>query len=260
MKRNYPVKSDPWKGIATRPIGPGTFRLVSDERSLARRAATLIEMELKAKPDLLLCVSSGRTPTGTYDALVAVARRTPRRFAQLRLIKIDEWAGLPADHPASCELYLQEHLVRPLGIPKSRYASLQGDTPDPAAECRRVERWLDRNGPIDLCILGLGENGHVALNEPSDAMEPEVHVLPLSSRSRQHPMIRTMRPKPTHGITLGMAAILQSRRILLLVSGTHKRAMLNRLRERRISTRFPASLLWLHPHVTVICDRAATGQ
>lgn len=254
------MKSDSHERTPLESVGPGTFCIVNDERSLGRRAAALIEAELKRKPDLLLCVSSGRTPTGTYDAMVAAARQMPRRFAQLRLIKIDEWAGLPADHPASCELYLQEHLVRPLGIPRSRYASLQGDTPDPAAECRRVERWLDRNGPIDLCILGLGENGHVALNEPSDAMEPGVHVVPLSSRSRQHPMIRTMRPKPTHGLTLGMAAVLQSRRILLLVSGTHKRAMLNRLRERRISTRFPASLLWLHPDVTVICDRAATGQ
>ena len=122
-----------------------------------------------------------------------------------------------------------------------------------------MARWLQANGPIDLCILGLGTNGHVAMNEPALAIVAHTHTARLAASSRRHALLRHLPKKPTDGMTLGMGEILWSRKILLLVSGRGKRAALEKLAEPNVTTRFPASLLWLHPDATVLCDRAAAG-
>lgn len=237
-----------------------TVQVAADAEQMSRQAADLILRQVTHKPDLLLCASSGQTPTRTYDLLAAAHAQQPDLFRQLRVIKIDEWAGLAPDHPASCEHYLQEKLIAPLGIDPSRYVAFQGDAPDPQAECDRVSTWLDAHGPIDLCILGLGANGHLALNEPAESLPPRAYVVPLSKRSLQHSMLATTEHKPTHGLTLGLAQILHSRQILLLVNGSHKKRVLQQLLQPHLSTHFPASLLWLHPNLTLLCDRASAPE
>ena len=118
---------------------------------------------------------------------------------------------------------------------------------------------LDKEGPIDICVLGLGANGHLALNEPAEQLQPFVHVARLTAESCQHPMLAESAARPSYGLTIGMADILQSRKVLLLVSGVHKREQFQRLLSRQVSTQFPASFLWLHPDVTCLCDRDAKG-
>src|SRR5205823_1153862 len=102
-------------------------------------------------------------------------------------------------------------------------------------ECGRIARWLAANGPIDICILGLGRNGHIAMNEPAQAMTPHAHVAKLTCVSQKHSLLRRLKKKPRCGLTLGMADILRSRKILLLVSGRHKRAALKKLLSPRIT-------------------------
>ena len=239
---------------------PRTLQVMADYEQMSRHAAELILAELKKTPDILLCASAGRTPTRTYELLVAAQSRRSRIFQRLRVLEIDEWAGLGVDHPASCEKYLKEKLLGLMKIGGRRCAGFRSDAPDADAECERISAWLAKHGPIDLCVLGLGENGHVALNEPGASLSPDAHVVRLSRRSLEHPMLAGMKRKPTRGLTLGMSQILQSRRILLLVSGEHKRAVLKRLLKPQVSTWFPASLLWLHGDVTIICDRDAAGR
>jgi len=238
---------------------PG-LRIAATYERMSLLAADFITAELSRRPDLLLCASAGDTPTLAYDLLGVGSQHLPPLFERLRVCKIDEWAGLAADHPAGCETYLRDRLLRPLGIGPDRRVGFRGDAPDPQRECARIARWLAAHGPIDVCVLGLGTNGHVALNEPADTLTPHAHVVALARSSRQHPMIRSLRPKPTHGMTLGLAEILASRRILLLVSGRHKSPALARLLRPGLSTRFPASFLWLHPDVTILCDREAAAD
>jgi galactosamine-6-phosphate isomerase len=114
---------------------------------------------------------------------------------------------------------------------------------------------LAAKGPIDICILGLGLNGHVAMNEPAAASNPSTHVAKLAPSSRKHGMLRGLARKPAYGLTLGLGDILQSRKILLLVSGNNKRAALKRLMCPEVTSRFPASFLWLHSDATVLCDQ-----
>jgi len=120
-----------------------------------------------------------------------------------------------------------------------------------------VRARLEREGPIDVCVLGLGTNGHIAMNEPAASLKPTVHVAKLTAETLGHSMLASSKKIPSFGLTLGMTEILASREILLLVSGASKREPLQLFMRREITTLFPASFLWLHPNWTLLCDRAA---
>ena len=156
----------------------------------------------------------------------------------------------------SCETYLQRHLIGPLRIPSDRYFAFQNQA-NPEMECARISQILAMTGPIDLSILGLGLNGHLGFNEPADALQPRSHRAELAPSSLQHSMIQKAKIPIKYGLTLGMADLLHSKKILLLVNGSHKATALQQLLSGRISTHFPASFLWLHPQVICFCDRAA---
>lgn len=234
--------------------------ITDNYESLSARAADFIAEDLRRCPDLLLCAASGSTPTGTYDRLATKLREAPDLCARLRLIKLDEWGGLAMDDAATCEVYIQRHVVKPLRVASKRYISFDSLPEDPEVECARIQRELEKAGPIGLCILGLGINGHLALNEPARQLQPSAHVAQLTEESLQHSMLEETKESCKYGLSLGMADILQSRKILLLVSGEHKSAQVARLRERKVSTQSPASFLWLHPDVTCLCDRDAAAS
>ena len=233
------------------------FTVLPDREALDREAAALIWEAAGAKPDLLICLASGDTPTGTYGLLAAA----PERLASARFIQLDEWAGVGADDPASCAAYLEHTIRSPLAVPPERWIGFRGDAPDAAAECRRVEAALAAAGPIDLCILGLGRNGHLGLNEPAESFDPSCHVATLAEQSRGHSMLAGTTASVRQGLTLGLGDILRARRILLLVSGAAKRAPMLRLAEQSVTPQLPASFLWLHGDAVCLCDEdAAAGM
>ncbi len=155
------------------------------------------------------------------------------------------------DHPGTCEIYLQEQLLHPLNIPTDRYFSFQSNAVDPQQECARVQQLLQQEGPIDLCILGLGVNGHLAFNEPGAFLHPHCHIAQLTEDSLGHSMAKDMQGVELYGLTLGMSDILAAREILLLISGPSKVEITQRLLEAKISTQLPASFLCLHSNVKV---------
>jgi galactosamine-6-phosphate isomerase len=233
------------------------FEVAEDTEELGVRAAEFLAAEFRRRPELLLCAATGDTPTRCYGRLAEMAAREAGLASRLRVIKLDEWGGLAMDDSATCEAYLKRHLIGPLKVARERYIGFQSDAVDPEAECRRVRGQLLETGPIDVCVLGIGANGHLALNEPGEFLEPFAHVAKLSGASIVHPMLRNARGPVHYGLTLGMAEIMASRRVLFLVSGAHKREPMRRFLERRIAADFPASFLWMHPAVTCLCDRAA---
>jgi galactosamine-6-phosphate isomerase len=233
------------------------FESLPDAERLSARAADEIVREVRAKPDLGLVAATGASPVGTYAALSEIARREPGLFARLRVTKLDEWGSLAMDDPASCEATLRRQVLDPLGVAADRYLGFASDALDPGAECARVQTALAAFGAQDIALLGLGLNGHVGFNEPAESLRPHAHVARLSETSLGHPMLTEARRRPTHGLTLGMADLLACRRVLLLVSGAHKREALARLRRAEITPAFPASFLWLHPRVTCLCDAVA---
>ena len=130
---------------------------------------------------------------------------------------------------------------------------------NPTEEVARIQKVLEKEQPIDLCILGLGANGHIAFNEPATALRSHCHIAQLSPQSMQHSMAVEMKEKPTYGLTLGMADIMRSKTIVLLITGAHKRAITKAFLSKKITTQLPASLLWLHPNAFCFVDRSAYG-
>jgi galactosamine-6-phosphate isomerase len=231
-----------------------------DSSSAGRAAAQVIIQAIQKKPNLILCVATGSSPIPAYHELAAHATDTPDLFRGLRILKLDEWMGLDPDDPASCEVYIRSRLLRPLNIDERRYVGFELGGGSSESDCRRISDWLERNGPIDLSVLGLGDNGHLGLNEPGATLAPFCHEAQLAETSRAHSMLAVARRQPRSGVTLGMGDLLRSRHILLIVTGAHKRTPLRRLLQREVSTQFPASLLWLHARVTCVCDEAAAGS
>ena len=228
-----------------------------DFEAMSRAAAEFLAAETQRKPDALFCLATGASPARTYELLSREGRADRALFAQARFLKLDEWGGLAADDPGSCERYLRERLIGPLGIPRGRFFGWRNCPPDPTSECRRVARWLAAHGPVDISVLGMGTNGHLGFNEPAPYLTAGPHVARLSAASLGHSMLGGSRRGLCTGLTLGMADLLRSRQIVLLVSGRRKARQMRRLFTRRITPRFPVSLLWLHPDVHVFCDRDA---
>lgn len=235
------------------------LQIFPDPETASRAAATYLIETLRKRPDALLCAATGNSPTRTYEIFIREApRQCPASIPdQVRLLKLDEWGGLDMDDPGTCESYLQKHLVQPLKL--RNYVGFNSLPPDPDSECRRIDLWLEQNGPIDLCILGLGINGHLALNEPAQQLQPGSHIAKLAPSTLQHSMLRTARKPPKYGLTLGIDQILAARKILLLVFGAEKAEPLRRLLEEPITSEFPASCLRRHPNAFCLGDPAATG-
>lgn len=219
----------------------------STVEELNELASDLLVYEIKQNPQSLFCPATGNSPTGIYKKLAE--KQFGIVVAHLVFIKLDEWYGLGADDAGSCEEYLNKHLLQPLKISPECVISFDGKTSDPDKEFERVRKYLDDNGPIDLCVLGLGANGHIAFNEPADTLQPQPHLAVLSEASLAHKMVSNSGVQLKYGMTLGMADILQSKKIILPVFGKSKRAVMEKLMEGKISTDLPASFLWLHPDV-----------
>jgi galactosamine-6-phosphate isomerase len=256
--KSSPGDHRPESGQMSSPQGC-VLRLAPDFEALSQAAAGFLAEEVRRRPDTLLCLATGASPARTYDLLVEQGRRRPGLFDCARWLKLDEWGGLALDDPATCEAYLRTRILEPLHVAADRWFGWHSQPSDPVAECRRVADWLAANGPIDVCVLGVGTNGHLGLNEPAEALQPGPHVASLSGTSATHSMLKLARSRPQFGLTLGMADLLQARKIVLLVSGGHKAEPLRQFHTREISTQFPASFLWLHPAVTVFCDAAAAA-
>lgn len=234
-------------------IRPNVF---PDHEAMSRRAADWLCERLQRRRESLISLAAGSTPKLLYELLAKRGEQEPALVVRCRFIKLDEWGGLTMDDPATCEYQLRNLLIAPLKI-ADRYTAFDSRPQDPQAECRRIADWLEANGPIDVAVLGLGINGHIGFNEPADALQPHAHVAKLSDESLQHVMLKESNDRPRYGITLGMADLLQAREILFLASGPTKHEPMQRLLSGELTTKFPASLLHLHPRVTLLCDEAA---
>jgi len=230
-----------------------------DYQEMSREAAARVIAAAASKRDALLCAAAGNSPAGLYRELAAEAERKTDLFRSLRVIKLDEWLGVPASDAASCEHFLRSRLLDPLAIAPERYIAFDSETADPLQECARVQGELERRGPIDLCVLGLGKNGHVGLNEPGPSLQPRCHVAKLSEETLGHAMMSAREPKPARGLTLGIGDILRAGKILLLVTGEGKGRVTARFLDGAVTTDLPASFLWLHHDLEVFLDDGSSG-
>jgi glucosamine-6-phosphate deaminase len=217
---------------------------------------------MREKPRSVLALPTGNTPLGLYSELIARARDGQVNFGAATLFNLDEYCGLAQSDPHSYTAFLQQRLIAPLGLTAGQVRLLQGDAADMEAECRDYDAALARCNGIDLCVLGLGVNGHIAFNEPGSPWTLRTHVVQLSpaTRAAHASQAQTSWNIPALGVTMGIRTLLESRHVLLLIAGQNKAAARDALYAGAADVLWPVTSLLAHPDLTVIELCAAEGH
>ncbi|AYB45867.1 glucosamine-6-phosphate deaminase [Paenibacillus lautus] len=233
-----------------------TFR---DEEQFVQTGANLISSLLHTNPRATLGLATGSTPVGLYAKLIEMNRQGLVSFAQTTTYNLDEYVGLPENHPESYRTFMNEKFFNHVDIQMDRTHVPNGNAADPEAECLNYDKMLEEFGPVDLQLLGLGHNGHIGFNEPGESLSGGTHVVELQEKTRNANarFFPTLDDVPTHAITMGVATIMKARQILLLVRGEDKAEIVHRALTGPITTECPASLLQCHPNVVVLLDQGA---
>lgn len=225
----------------------------------AEHAADLVLAALASAPGAALGLATGSSPQRLYEAL-ARRRAAGADFSSVSGFALDEYLGLPANHPESYRCVIDRDVTVPLGL-NPDLVHVPPATDDPEALAAFDARIGDGGG-IAVQILGIGSNGHIGFNEPGTAFSTRTHVTALSASTRRANARFFASPAevPTHSVTQGIGTILESRRILLLANGAEKAAAVAAAIESQVSVDCPASALQLHENVTFVLDSAAAGQ
>ncbi|MCA1718990.1 MAG: glucosamine-6-phosphate deaminase, partial [Actinobacteria bacterium] len=200
------------------------------------------------------------TPLGMYRRLVGLHRSGELSFAKATFFNLDEYLGLPPDHEASYHVYMKENFYGLIDADPARIFVPNGAAPDPEAECERYEAAMRESGGIDVCVLGIGRNGHIGFNEPGAPFDSRTRVVQLSESTRKVNAGDFEADRaPERAITVGMATIFESREFLLLASGTNKAGAIAAAVEGEVSESVPASMLKPHPNARLFLDEDAAS-
>lgn len=230
---------------------------VDEEGRWAEAVAERFCARLRQRPRLRVCLPTGSTPRGLYAAIAERVAGGQASLAEAEVLLLDEFGGLAPGDPARCATMLARDLLDRLDTPPAAVHRLDPDADDLDAECARYHRVV-ADGGLDLCLLGIGANGHVGLNEPgSPANAPTRQVALAAATIGAASRYGDGHAAPTWGLTLGMAEILEAREVWLLVSGAHKAAVLAEALEGPVTAALPASLLRSHGRLRVLADEPA---
>jgi glucosamine-6-phosphate deaminase len=232
-----------------------------DERVLARALATQIAASLAAKPDLVLGLPTGRTPVRLYHELGAMHGRGQVDFSRAATFNLDEFLGIPPQHPGSYRAFMEQHLFSRVNLSPERINVLNGAAGDPAAECARYDAAIEAAGGIDLQLLGIGTNGHIGFNEPARELVGGTHRVELKASTRRSNAALFGGDEnmvPREALSMGMA-ILKARRIVMIATGKSKARCIEKVVNGPITTKLPASFLQLHRDVEILLDEHAAG-
>ncbi len=238
------------------------LRVFDSEQDAAAACAAHIAEAVRAQPSLVLGLPTGRTPLNVYRELVALASRGALDVSRARTFNLDEFFGIPPEDGGSFRAYMERHFFQHVNLPREHIHFLDGSAPDAEAECARYDAELAAAGGLDFVLLGIGANGHIAFNEPADSLLAPCHRVKLGRETRlANAALFGDDPTrvPLEALTLGMAAILQARRGVLLAFGEGKAEAVSAMVRGPVTPRCPASFLQLHRDMEVWVD-AATGQ
>ena len=217
--------------------------------ALSEHAAQLLLQSIPA----VLGLPTGRTPIGMYERVVAECSRQYHCFRDVVTFNLDEYAGISCEHPGSYCAYMRQHLFDHVDLDRKNAHIPDGTAPDLDAECTRYENEIAAAGGLGVTFLGLGQNGHIGFNEPGTPFTSRTRVVELTQSTRvANAALFEDGHVPTYAITIGIATILDSKRIVLLASGESKRAAIERLKSGEVNADFPASALHGHADVTVL--------
>jgi glucosamine-6-phosphate deaminase len=236
--------------------------IVPDAAAGGELIAEAMAQLLRRTPDALLGVATGSTPLPVYEALAAKVRSGAVDASRARIAQLDEYVGLPAEHPESYRSVLRRQVLGPLGIPATAFMGPDGTAKDIPVACAAYDEALAAAGGVDLQLLGIGTDGHIGFNEPCSSLASRTRIKTLTEQTRvdNARFFSGLDEVPHHVITQGIGTILQARHLVLLATGAAKAEAVAQAVEGPLAAVVPASALQLHPHATVVVDEAAASE
>lgn len=230
------------------------FITVDTYKELGRKAANIIAAQVISKPNCVLGLATGSTPIGTYDRLVEMYNDGDLDFSAVTSVNLDEYVGLDGESDQSYRWFMNHHLFDRVNINKEQTFVPGGKVSDLEAEAKAYDQRIKALGGIDLQLLGIGLDGHIGFNEPDSCFTGETHVVKLhpSTIEANARFFGDISEVPTEAITMGMEAIMQAKKVLLVANGPKKKEILEKAFFGPITPEVPASILQLHPDLTVI--------
>ena len=231
-----------------------------DYQDMSHKAANIIAAQVTLKPDCVLGLATGGTPVGAYADLVERYNKGDLDFSEVTTVNLDEYRGLPKEHPESYWSFMHRNLFDHVNVPAESIHLPDGTNPDAEDACKKYNEIIHSVGGIDLQLLGLGPNGHIGFNEPSDAFDLETHCVDLTAATieankRFFDGNEDLVPKQAY--TMGIKTIMQARKVLVVVNGKAKAEAVKAMITGPVTPACPGSILQMHPDCTVVADEEA---
>jgi glucosamine-6-phosphate deaminase len=237
--------------------------ILADAKEIGCVAADAIGALLERKPDAVLGLATGSSPLAIYDELAARYEAGEISFRQARAFTLDEYVGLPADHPQRYRTVIEDVFVSRVDFVPGAVEGPDGLATDIPAACAAYENAIRAAGGVDLQILGIGTDGHIAFNEPGSSLASRTRIKTLTRQTRfdnARFFDDDVDAVPTHCLTQGLATIMAARHVILVATGRGKAEAVHQLTEGAVSALWPATILQHHPHATVLLDDAAARR
>ena len=226
---------------------------------MSRKAAAIIAAQVIHKPDCVLGLATGGTPVGTYKNLVEWYKSGDLDFSEVSTVNLDEYRGLPREHRESYWSFMHRNLFDHVNIPQDRINLPDGTNMDADAECKRYDAVIASMGGVDLQLLGIGHNGHIGFNEPSDAFDMGTHCVDLTEETIEanKRFFASRDEVPRQAYTMGTHTIMSARKVLMIVSGKDKAGIIKKAFFGPVTPHVPASILQMHPNFVLVADEDA---
>jgi glucosamine-6-phosphate deaminase len=236
--------------------------ILSGSKPIAALAADAIEELLRRRPDAVLGLATGSSPLPVYSELALRHERDSLDFSRVRGFALDEYVGLPPGHPESYREVIRREFTERVNIDPANVLGPDGSAADIPAACRSFEDVLRGAGGVDLQLLGVGTDGHLAFNEPGSSLASRTRIKTLIEQTRRDNarFFGSLSKVPHHVVTQGLGTILEARHVILIATGAQKAQAVRDLVEGPVAAICPASVLQLHPHATILLDEAAASS
>ena len=230
-----------------------------DYNEMSQKAAAMVISHVTLKPNTVLGLATGDSPIGMYREIIKSYENNEIDLSEVVTFNLDEYYGLNLDNEQSYHYFMMTNFFNYINIAKNNIHILDGEVTDIDKECTQYEEKIKKAGGIDLQILGIGVNGHIGFNEPDVNFEAETHLVNLDENTIQanSRFFNSIKDVPTKALSMGIKTIMQSRKIVLLASGSNKASAIAKAVNGKICPEVPASILQLHPDVTLIIDASA---
>ena len=228
---------------------------------MSKRAAKVVADLVRAKPDAVLGFATGTSPIGLYKELARLHKAEGLDFSEVTTFNLDEYAGLDGTHPQSYRRFMNENLFNHINVPKENTNVPSGTAADWREFCDEYEEMIIDAGGIDLQVLGIGSDGHVAFNEPGSSLGSATRLVYLTKQTLDDNSRFFDRPEdvPRTAISMGVGTILEAHQCLMVVNGANKAAALAAAVEGPVTSMITASALQWHPDTIVFCDEPAAA-